>query len=107
MVSRCAAFLLLLVTPGLVAGFFNVINKGLRSTHTCRSSRQSIVSMSSIGAPVPIDAELALYTELARPVSPGLHVKLGNRVLNLWGILYALTTFSIALVSQGLRINKC
>ena len=36
---------------------------------------------------------------LAKPVSPGLHIKIKGRVLNGWGIFYALTTYIVAAIT--------
>lgn len=35
----------------------------------------------------------ALLEKLARPVDPGPHLRIKGRLLNLWGILYAVNTF--------------
>ena len=37
-------------------------------------------------------------TSLAQPIDPGPSIKIKGKTLNLWGILYALTTFSVASV---------
>lgn len=39
-----------------------------------------------------------LYTALAKPVQYGPHVKIKGKILNMWGVMYALTTFTVAVV---------
>mmetsp|Transcript_5910 Transcript_5910/g.6030 ORF Transcript_5910/g.6030 Transcript_5910/m.6030 type:complete len:356 (-) Transcript_5910:86-1153(-) len=39
-----------------------------------------------------------LYTSLSKPVLYGPHVKIKGKILNMWGVMYALTTFTVAVV---------
>ncbi len=49
-------------------------------------------------APLQASAALAAgdYSELATPVPYGAHLKIKGKILNAWGIVYALITFSVA-----------
>ena len=38
-----------------------------------------------------------LYLSMSQPVPSGPHLKIKGKILNIWGLFYALTTFTVAL----------
>ena len=45
-----------------------------------------------------------LYLSMSQPVPSGPHLKIKGKILNMWGLFYALTTFTVAL---GTYVRVC
>ena len=52
---------------------------------------------SSISSSFPRNLLNPLYMSMSRPVPFGPHLKIKGKILNIWGLMYALTTFTVAL----------
>jgi hypothetical protein len=53
-----------------------------------------------------------LYLSMSQPVPSGPHLKIKGKILNIWGLFYALTTFTVALgvcvgKGEGVCISVC
>lgn len=58
-------------------------------------SSHAVSGITSLKAAATLSTD---YSELATPVQYGPHLKIKGKVLNGWGIVYALVTFSIAVI---------
>jgi hypothetical protein len=62
------------------------------------SSNNAVGSKLSTSLQAAATLSVGDFSELATPVQYGPHLKIKGKVLNAWGILYALATFSVAVI---------